>query len=118
MGVRVYAARHYRLAGCVYNYGFPRLSSRKIGDDLPALDEDVLDIPVYLVQGVEDIAALDNHCRHQTTSLLTSQIASTGQIMLQVAQDPQTSWSTTFTVPFLTSKRGFASSSLRWPAAR
>ena len=37
---------------------------------------------------------------HQTTSLRTSQIASTGQIMLQVAQEPQTSWFTTLTVPF------------------
>ncbi|VVB64140.1 Uncharacterised protein [uncultured archaeon] len=91
MGVRIHPTRHDGLAGGVDDFCVSLFVSIEIGDDPPALNEDVLDISVYLVQRVEDIAALDNRSRHQTTSFLTSQIASTGQIMLQVAQDPQTS---------------------------
>ncbi len=70
------------------------------------------------IQRIEEISIPDDHrlariCCHQTTSLGTSRIASTGQIMLQVAHEPQTSCSTTLTVPFLTSRRGFRSSSFR-----
>ena len=133
MRMGIDAAGHDGLSSGIDHCGVSRFRAGKTGHDFAVLYENVLDLSIYGIQRVEDVAVPDNHhiswirlnCirldrirRHQTTSLGSSQIASAGQIMPQVAHEPQTSWFTTLTEPFRTSRRGFSSISFRWPAAR
>jgi len=96
MGMGVNPSRHNCLSPGINYCGIFSLRAGEGGDHLALSYENVFYLSINCIQRIEEISILDDHslvriCCHQTTSLGTNRIASAGQIMLQVAHEPQTS---------------------------
>ena len=67
VGVGVHASGHDRLACGIDDCGVSRLGPGETCHDLSVFYENILDFPVYRIEGIEDVTVLDNSRSHSRT---------------------------------------------------